>query len=273
MYGEIFPDPGRAGYDTHTPPTVANIRDHFIGSVFQFSDTDGSVYPLNTDDPIPGNKITWFYYNAGPTVQGGSTGIRDMKMARTNSMNDLLLAMQTARPVNMGQLQNYFTNAMSLHALLTGREPLEDSIAIWQSQRSPYASFARDFHDDVPYDYSTLMPEDPSAVGPFFGRLRDGFVRDGLDELAEAMRGAAEAYYTYVEVPYSEGEPIGESPSTGSNLLATLSGDTALPDSYGMKRTAGQWLTRPGEKFYKKPIVWIGTGVGVLGLLIWWRKG
>ena len=121
-YGELFPDAFRSGYATHTPPTMDDVRNHFIGSVFTFS--PASAEQTTTTDPIPGNLVTSFYYNAGPTVSGGATSMRDVVEGYTNSIAELTEAMGSARPVNMGQLQNYFTNAMNIAALKMGRPDL-----------------------------------------------------------------------------------------------------------------------------------------------------
>ena len=265
MYGELIPDAFRAQNPNHTPPTIANVRDQFIGGVFTFSnegEADASV-----SNPIPGNRTTSFYYNAGPYDAGGATSVRDVVTGYTNSMDDLMEGMRSARPVNMGQLQHYFTNVMNIAALRTDRPLIERSIAYWQEipTSSPFDSFARDFAQ-VSYNPGTLQPDDPTAVGPFFGRLRDGMVAWGLDDIAEAVRSAAATYWEDIEQPYrqAQGMDTPSGASGASSALATLTGDTALPDSYGIKRTPGQWLTRPGEKFYRKPVFWIGTTAGIL---------
>ena len=274
MYGELIPDSFRAQNPNHTPPTIADVRDHFIGSVFTFSDEGEAVAVAN---PIPGNRTTSFYYNAGPLDAGGATSIRDVVRGYTNSMDDLLEAMRSARPVNMGQLQHYFTNVINIAALKVGRPDLvlPRSIAYWQEipTSSPFNTFARDFAQ-VSYNHGTLQPDDPTQVGPFFGRLRDGLLSEGLEVEAEAVRNAAASYWENIEQPYRQGQGI-DTPSGASgasSALATLTGDTALPDSYGVQRTAGQWLTRPGEKFYKKPVFWIGTSAGVLLAIVLLRR-
>ena len=262
MYGELIPDSFRAQNPNHTPPTIADVRDHFIGSVFTFSDEGEAVAVAN---PIPGNRTTSFYYNAGPLEAGGATSIRDVVRGYTNSMDDLLEAMRSARPVNMGQLQHYFTNVINIAALKIGRPDLvlPRSIAYWQEipTSSPFNTFARDFAQ-VSYNHGTLHPDDPTQVGPFFGRLRDGLLSEGLEVEAEAVRNAAASYWENIEQPYRQAQ--------GMDALTVL--NKAPPESYGVKRTAGQWLTRPGEKFYKKPVFWIGTSAGVLLAIVLLRR-
>ena len=277
MYGVLYQSTARTKAWA-AEPTMANLRDSFIHTVLPYVGPGEKASSLGEPSKtpsqpsgLPGGQYVGFTYSAGPREQGGAVGPKDNVIGFTDSMDELTEAMRQARPVNMVQLQNFFSNAMNLDQLLQGKAPTVDLRSDWHNAPNPFTTFARDLQA-VPYDYNTGKVADPTLIGPFFGRMKKGFKAHGYSEQAEALTGAAKAYWDHIEKPYREAQGL-DTPSAAASVIAVVTGEPALPDTYeDVRRTPGEWLTRPGQKFYKKPVFWIGTSAGVLLTILLLRR-
>jgi hypothetical protein len=95
---------------------------------------------------------------------------------------------------------------------------------------------------------------DPTKVGPLFGYLKDILVENGAIIIAAELTKVAAWYWNNVEKPSLPATIVKASPGASPSKP---------PARYNQSSTLEKFMGE-GKPFYKKPIVWVGTGLTTL---------
>jgi len=97
---------------------------------------------------------------------------------------------------------------------------------------------------------------DPTKVGPLFGDLKSILIENGATVIADQFTKAAAWYWNNVEKP--------SLPATAVAAYTPPGTPASQPPAHYSESSLLEKFMGGGKPFYKKPIVWVGTGLTTL---------